>query len=101
MDPLALVYVYVHGRAKPISNTLEGPHIAETGGGGGGGGGGGAKGRSIPSCPCFVFVLADVTPCFSFHFPHFHLSTTHRHHSPTLTMKWLVVHTMTLTSALV
>ena len=54
---------------------------------------------SMSSCP--YFFLFRPTSLHVSHFPHFHLATSHRHHVPTRTMKWLVVHTRTLASVLV
>jgi hypothetical protein len=54
---------------------------------------------SMSSCPCFFSF--QPTPLHISHFPHLHLTTSHRHHAPMQTTKWLVAHTRTLVSVLV
>jgi hypothetical protein len=54
---------------------------------------------SMSSCPYF-FLFRPISLHIS-HFPHFHLTTSHRHHVPKRTMQWLVVYTRTLASVLV
>ena len=50
---------------------------------------------SMPSCPCFFSFRP--TSLHVSDFPHFHPATSHRHHVPTQTMRWLVACTRTLT----
>jgi hypothetical protein len=50
-------------------------------------------------CPCFFSF--QTMPLHISHFPRSHLATSHRHHVPTRTTKWLVACTRALSSVLV